>query len=555
MPVKGNGQRRSRSAGARSSWPTLIATVSMLGISSGVASAAPDGVQTAALSTEASNAILLRKLEAMERRIQTLEGELKHRNDTAQAGSSSPKQDTAPAGGNAKRSDTANPQDAATTERDKRQQKAKTPQTASGKDLDLSNSVPSPTPTAPPGNGLLGLADSPVPGLSIGAYGEVKFGARQNPSAGGQWQNGFDLHRMVLLPTYAITPNIIFNAEIEFEHGGSAFDTDDKRHGTAEIEQIWVDFKIIDQFNIRSPGVDLVPIGYINQHHEPTQFYSVNRPQLYNGLIPSTWMVPAASAYGRIADGVSYQFQVSSSIEDFGDSFDKRTDANTVAAGGYVAGITGASGLGSSRPVIGDFRQLSNTMAYAGKLDFSPPFVPGLAWSVSSYYTPNVTPRGAYSDTGMALGKSSMTMFDGEFRYRVPNTGFEFRGEYVHVSFGNPANLRANNDTDPTNNVGKTMFGYSGEIAYHIAMGTILGSEWEAVPFYNYTYQNLQTSGFAGTDLNAPTGAGQAHFHTMGVAIFPSPKLVLKATYQKVKSNDPAGANADSILGGVGFFF
>ena len=86
-----------------------------------------------------------------------------------------------------------------------------------------------PTPMAPPDNGILGLTDSPATGLSVGAYGEVKFGAQQNPAAGGQWQKGFDLHRMVLLPTYAITPNIIFNAEIEFEHGGGAFDEDDKR--------------------------------------------------------------------------------------------------------------------------------------------------------------------------------------------------------------------------------------------------------------------------------------------------------------------------------------
>src|SRR5207237_3925960 len=70
--------------------------------------------------------------------------------------------------------------------------------------------TPSPTQTAPANNGLLGLTDSPVPGLSLGAYGEVKFGAFKNPDAGGKWQNGFDVHRFVLLPTYAITPNIIF---------------------------------------------------------------------------------------------------------------------------------------------------------------------------------------------------------------------------------------------------------------------------------------------------------------------------------------------------------
>jgi len=75
------------------------------------------------------------------------------------------------------------------------------------------------------------------------------------------------------------------------------------------------------------------------------------------------------------------------------------------------------------------------------------------------------------------------------------------------------------------------------------------------VPFYRYTYENLQTSGFAGTDANTPTGAGQLQFHTLGIAVFPSPKLVLKATYQKVINRDPAGAQSDSFLGGLGFFF
>src|SRR6516164_7577920 len=165
----------------------------------------------------------------------------------------------------------------------------------------------------------------------VGASGQSAPapGSLQNPAANGQWQNGFDA-RLVLLPPYAITPNIIFNAEIEFEHGGTGFDDDDKLHGTAEIEQLFVDFKIVDQFNWRAPGIDLVPIGYINQHHEPTQFYSVNRPPIYNGLIPSTWKAPASSFFGTITDGVNYQVQVSSSLEDFGDDFALRTDANTV---------------------------------------------------------------------------------------------------------------------------------------------------------------------------------------------------------------------------------
>jgi hypothetical protein len=522
----------------------LLTSVSILSAGAGASLAGEYAALTPPTSGEpSSNDALLKKLEVMEQRIKTLETRLKQKGATAQA-------QPVTASDGASKSASADAHAAAV---DGAKHNAQ-PKSAAAAPAEIK-----PIERKP----ILGLADSPVAGLSIGAYGEVKYGMMQNPNAGGQWQNGFDAHRLVLLPTYEITNNIIFNAEIEFEHAGSGFDADDKLHGTAEIEQLWVDFKITDPFNWRAPGIDLIPIGYINQHHEPTQFYSVNRPELYNGLIPSTWKAGATSVYGTIADGLTYQIQASSSLEDFGNDFGTRTAANTVPAfpgvGNctpcYAPGIDGANGLGFSLPVRGGFAQLSNDIAVAAKLDYAPPAVPGLAGSVSGYYTDNTTPRGAYADDGSLLGRSSLAMFDTEFRYRVPTTGFEMRGEFVHVTFGDPANLRANNDSDPTNNVGKTMFGASGEVAYHVPMGTILNSDWEAVPFYRYTYQNLQMGGFAGTDVNTPTGAGQTQFHTAGVAIFPSPKLVLKATYQKVINNDPAGAQSDSFLGAIGFFF
>ncbi|HLQ89971.1 MAG TPA: hypothetical protein VK148_08055 [Xanthobacteraceae bacterium] len=524
-------------------FPALIAAASILTASNGTAGAAedassPSGAQT---STEA----LLQKLQAMEQRIKSLEGQLKKQQPAEPVPAAKPAAPRTGALEPGVRAQAAGETPGKTT--------SQAPAKAAGQASPKAPADPGMQPKKP----ILGLLDSPVEGLAFGAYGEVKYGAFRNPDAGGKWQNGFDAHRLVLLPTYAITPNIIFNAEIELEHGGIAFDADDKRHGSAEIEQMFVDFKIADQFNWRAPGIDLVPIGFINQRHEPTQFYSVNRPEIYNGLIPSTFMVPSSSIYGRLMDGLSYQVQISTSIEDFGSGFDLRSDANGVLLlpGGYAPGITGLSALHDSRPVVGDFRQLSNTMAYAGKLDFRPSFLPGFAGSVSGYFSPNVTPRGAFGDFGNTLGRASLGIFDAEFRYRVPDTGLELRGEYAQVFLGKPENMRANNDTDPTNNVGKTMYAASGEIAYHFPLGTILNSEWEAVPFYRYTYENLQTSGFAGTDANTPTGAGQLQFHTLGIAVFPSPKLVLKATYQKVINRDPAGAQSDSFLGGLGFFF
>jgi hypothetical protein len=402
---------------------------------------------------------------------------------------------------------------------------------------------------------------SPVEGLKIGMYGELKYGSQQNPAGPnpGQWQTGFDAARLVLMPSYKFTDSIIFNAEIEFEHAGAGFDNDDKLRGTAEVEQAYIDFLVAKEFNVRSPGIDLVPIGYINQHHEPTQFYSVNRPELVNGrnngLVPTTWASPAASVYGKIIDGLDYQFQVSASLEDFGDSFDNRTDGNGVGPGSYAGGIDGLSGLNSARPPRGDYRQLSNELGYALKVGYEPAFLPGFAGSTSLYYSPNIVPRGAHDDAGNLLGTTSLALFDTEFRYRPPKTGWEFRGEGVLVGFSNPSALRANNDSDATNNVGSTMWGISGEVAYRFQLGRALGGDWEAVPFYRYTYMNKQTAGFAGTDSNAPTGAGQQQYHTLGVAVFPTPQLVLKLNYQKVIDGSATGALSDSILGGVGFHF
>jgi hypothetical protein len=514
--------------------------------------------------TAATNQQLLQKLDAMERRIKSLEAKLKEK----EASPAPPKSSTELTSSLKPQNKPNKVRDTEAAVSDAVAAAPSLPEQSANKNKPNKSGTPSPTPTAPSDNGILGVTPSPVPGLSIGAYGEVQFGWMQNPAAGGQWQLGSDAaRRLVLLPTYAITDNIIFNAEIEFEHAGAGFDNDDKLHGTAEIEQLWVDFKIADQFNWRAPGIDLVPIGWINQHHEPTEFYSVLRPELYNGLIPSTWKVPATSVYGTITDGVRYQAMLSAAQEDFGDAFDCRTDGNTVPPGSgtvpctqggaaYFPGIDGLNALAFSNPPLGDFRQLSNSLAVSGRIDFTEPVsIPGLAWSLSAYYTPNVEPRGAHGDLGNPLGNSSLAMFDAEFRYRVPNTGWEFRGEGVYVTFGNPANLRANNDTDPTDNVGESMYGVYGEVAFHIPLGTILHSEWEAVPFYRYTYENFQTAGFAGTDLNMPTGAGQLQFHNVGVAVFPSPQIVLKATYQKVINNAPGGAQSDSALGGVGFFF
>lgn len=388
--------------------------------------------------------------------------------------------------------------------------------------------------------------------LSFGAYGEVKYG-RQETSDG--WRNGFDASRVVLLGTYPISDNIAFNTEIEFEHGGIAKDEDDKLGGSVDIEQIYVDFKVNDYFNWRAPGVDIVPVGYVGLFHEPTQFYSVDRPELYNGLIPSTWFEGATSVYGKIVDNLTYQVQINTGLEDVGTLGDESD--SSVAPGGYDAGISGTEALGLARASISDRKQLGNNLGYAGRLAYTPPLVPGLAGSTSFYFTNDTSPRGAYATLAdgstKPLGKSSLSMVDTELRYRAPGTGVELRAEYVQAFFGRPKNLRANNDGDSENNVGDSMWGYSLEAAYHASLRG--EKSWEFVPFYRLTREQLQTGGVEGADENDPTGAGNRTFHTFGISIFPTPKLVLKFDYQLAQDDAPGSPKSSHLLGGVGFFF
>src|SRR5260370_41115195 len=86
---------------------------------------------------------------------------------------------------------------------------------------------------------------------------------------------------------------------------------------------------------------------------------------------------------------------------------------------GYAPGISGLDALGFAAPVRGGFSQLSDAVAVAGKLVFAPAFIPGFAGSISGYYSPNVTPRGAYTDTRDLLSRHSLGLFHAAFRYRL----------------------------------------------------------------------------------------------------------------------------------------
>ena len=382
-------------------------------------------------------------------------------------------------------------------------------------------------------------------GLKFGAYGETRLTLRR-----GQ-DSVFDPHRLVLLPSYNINDFLIFNAEIEIEHGGTD-DSDGVKgesntstsrfDGEVEIEQLYVDWLVNEHFNIRSLGIDVVPVGRVNLYHEPTIFYSADRPELYTNLIPATWMEPGFGFFGKITDELDYRLMISQGLE----------DTNT------SGGIT-ASGIRNARPAL---RRSSNSgFGYSGRLSYSPGWARGLQSSTSVYYT-DVSRNSGPGVAGQNNQDVDLTLWDIEFLYRIPKTPLELRADYAHIFIDNSRGLQANLPTTAgalpasTAAVGDEMWGWYTEAALHLwpeSWKTGNMKHMDFVPFFRYTQTNTQTGDFE-VPAN-PTGANFHDIYTFGFAFFPAKEFVLKLDYQIDDTRQPGAADINQLRAAAGFFF
>ncbi|HLU38309.1 MAG TPA: hypothetical protein VK081_02920 [Planctomycetota bacterium] len=130
-------------------------------------------------------------------------------------------------------------------------------------------------------------------GLSIGGYGEVLF--TQNSGA----TDVLDAQRLITYFGYKFSDRWVFNSEIEFEHGSTG------GGGTVAIEFAYVDYLWREELAFRA-GFLLMPMGLVNELHEPISFLPASRPQTETRIIPSTWREIGAGIFGE-AGGFAYK--------------------------------------------------------------------------------------------------------------------------------------------------------------------------------------------------------------------------------------------------------
>src|SRR6059058_4295081 len=169
-----------------------------------------------------------------------------------------------------------------------------------------------PPPGAAEASQALPASPSALPGPATGegarlwGYGEVYFA---DPTRDGR-RSQADLARGVFGLGYSFDERTEFNSEFEVEHAvASASDV-----GEFEVEQFYVDRRLGDSVSVRG-GLFLMPFGLLNEHHEPTRYYGVQRNFVETLIIPSTWREGGVSLRGDTPLGLGWNLGLTTGFD------------------------------------------------------------------------------------------------------------------------------------------------------------------------------------------------------------------------------------------------
>ena len=143
------------------------------------------------------------------------------------------------------------------------------------------------------------------PDLSLWGYGEIYYMHPTSEAANTQ----FDLARAVFGIGYRFDDRTVFNSEFEVEHAIASADD----RGEFEVEQFYVDRQLAEWANLKL-GLFLMPFGLLNEHHEPTNYYGVQRNFVETLVIPSTWREGGVGLHGNTRVGLDWDLGVTTGL-------------------------------------------------------------------------------------------------------------------------------------------------------------------------------------------------------------------------------------------------
>jgi len=318
--------------------------------------------------------------------------------------------------------------------------------------------------------------------------------------------------------------------EIDYEHAAQEL----------EFEFGYLDFLIDPKINARA-GVMLVPMGFLNEFHEPPLFWTVERPEFHKSIIPTTWNASGAGIFGTPMEGVNYRLYVVNALQSIRPGGGAGCDAGAGnGAGGNCGLFTGKSGIRSGR--LQPNEAILEDFAITGRVELTNLF-PGLQTGVSFYTgntTQNLIPEG---------GRTTMLEGDMKYRYRW----FDMNASIAHIHISDAAAINtfqlAQADPDP-GDVASGIFGWNVQAGIHLPQLLGMSTSQDVIPFLMYEFidtQNEMPAGFA-QDL-----ANEKKITTVGVSYLPIPEVALKMDYQHVSNG--LGASTDQVNIGMAYMY
>ncbi len=358
-------------------------------------------------------------------------------------------------------------------------------------------------------------------GLSIGGYGEMlyqDFGAERQDGATAGKSAVFDFLRLVLYTGYKFDDHVLFNAEIEFEHASPG------EAGEVSVEFANLDFLVRREFNARA-GILLVPMGYVNEMHEPPTFFGAQRPEVELRIVPTTWRANGAGVFGAATgslQGLSYRAYLVESLVSVGES--ARFDADGLRSGRQ----SGSKAVAADLAGVLRLEYARSGVTAAGAVFFG---------NTAQGATVNAQAFGALT-----------TVYAGHLQVR--RRGATLRALVAAASVQDAAQINAANGFTGKQSVGSQLLGWYVEAGWDVLTALQPGSRYALVPYARYSELDTQWQVPSGYERDPEKDRSIA---TLGLAFYPHSQVVVKGDYEIQRNAARTGVDRWSVA--LGYLF
>ena len=345
-------------------------------------------------------------------------------------------------------------------------------------------------------------------GVSFAGYGEMlleNFDSENASGAGRAPTTRLDFLRHILYAGYRFNDKFLFNSEIEVEHANEI-----------SVEFAYVDYLASDNLTLRG-GMVLLPLGLVNEFHEPTVFIGAKRPETERRILPTTWRENGAGILGS-AGIVNFRAYVTNGLR---------------GAGFSSAGLRGGRQKGG--------KALAANLAFSGRLDITP--VPGITAGLGLYNGGSGQEQIVLDGTRLDVGTTVV-----EVHGLAQLRGFDLRVLFAQASVDQAGRASRALGLPTGSPIAETMQGGYLQAGYNIL--SQFNTPLALTPYVRYEQVDTQHRVPAGflRDLSR-----DGVLKTLGVELKPIPNVALKTDYQWIANEAATGRNQFNVNLGYAF--